>query len=163
MLVYFIVGYLVWLLVHMLRDREEGLHQRIDDLEATRSKLIEEEKLAAVGRLASAVAHEIRNPVAIISSALETSASPSFAPGEREEMRGSHGWKRSDWRNLPPIFSPTPSREACLFNSLMPRLWLATSSPSCNCRLFKRTYKLSPGCAIPVAFMEMRASCSRHS
>src|SRR5882757_1537837 len=85
-LVYFIVGCLVWLLVHMLRDREEQLRRRLDDLEATRGKLIEEEKLAAVGRLASAVAHEIRNPVAIISSALETSASPSFPPDEREEM-----------------------------------------------------------------------------
>jgi signal transduction histidine kinase len=85
-LVYFIVGCLVWLLVDMLRDREEQLRRRLDDLEATRGKLIEEEKLAAVGRLASAVAHEIRNPVAIISSALETSASPSFPPDEREEM-----------------------------------------------------------------------------
>jgi signal transduction histidine kinase len=85
-LVYFIVGCLVWLLVDMLRDREEQLRQQLDDLEATRGKLIEEEKLAAVGRLASAVAHEIRNPVAIISSALETSASPSFPADEREEM-----------------------------------------------------------------------------
>ncbi|WP_035356406.1 sensor histidine kinase [Edaphobacter aggregans] len=85
-LVYFIVGCLVWLLVHMLRDREEQLRQQLDDLEATRGKLIEEEKLAAIGRLASAVAHEIRNPVAIISSALETAASGSFASKEREEM-----------------------------------------------------------------------------
>jgi signal transduction histidine kinase len=85
-LVYFIVGCLVWLLVDMLRDREEQLRRQLDDLEATRGKLIEEEKLAAVGRLASAVAHEIRNPVAIISSALETSASPSFPPSEREDM-----------------------------------------------------------------------------
>jgi signal transduction histidine kinase len=85
-LVYFIVGCLVWLLVHMLHDREEQLRQQLDDLEATRSKLIEEEKLAAIGRLASAVAHEIRNPVAIISSALETAASASFASREREEM-----------------------------------------------------------------------------
>src|ERR1700680_4510395 len=85
-LVYFIVGCLVWLLVHMLRDREEQLRRQVNDLETTRGKLIEEEKLAAVGRLASAVAHEIRNPVAIISSALETSASPSFPPNEREEM-----------------------------------------------------------------------------
>jgi signal transduction histidine kinase len=84
--VYFIVGCLVWLLVHMLRDREEQLRQQLDDLEATRGKLIEEEKLAAIGRLASAVAHEIRNPVAIISSALETAASASFASKEREEM-----------------------------------------------------------------------------
>jgi signal transduction histidine kinase len=86
MLVYFIVGCLVWLLVHMLRDREEQLRQQLDDLQATRSKLIQEEKLAAIGRLASAVAHEIRNPVAIISSALETAASASFASKEREEM-----------------------------------------------------------------------------
>jgi signal transduction histidine kinase len=85
-LVYFIVGCLVWLLVRMLRDREEQLRQQLDDLEATRGKLIEEEKLAAIGRLASAVAHEIRNPVAIISSALETAASASFASKEREEM-----------------------------------------------------------------------------
>jgi two-component system, NtrC family, sensor histidine kinase HydH len=85
-LVYFLVGCLVWLLVYMLRDREEQLHQQLDDLEATRSKLIEEEKLAAIGRLASAVAHEIRNPVAIISSALEISASASFASKEWEEM-----------------------------------------------------------------------------
>jgi signal transduction histidine kinase len=85
-LVYFIVGCLVWLLVDMLRDREEQLRQQLDDLDATRNKLIEEEKLAAIGRLASAIAHEIRNPVAIISSALETSASASFASREREEM-----------------------------------------------------------------------------
>jgi signal transduction histidine kinase len=85
-LVFFIVGCLVWLLVHMLRDREEQLRQQLDDLETTRGKLIEEEKLAAIGRLASAVAHEIRNPVAIISSALETAASASFASKEREEM-----------------------------------------------------------------------------
>ena len=31
-LVYFIVGCLVWLLVHMLRDREEQLRQQLDDL-----------------------------------------------------------------------------------------------------------------------------------
>ncbi|QNI35794.1 sensor histidine kinase [Edaphobacter albus] len=85
-LVYFVVGCLVWLLVHMLRDREEQLHHQLDDLEAARGKLIEEEKLAAIGRLASAIAHEIRNPVAIISSALETAASQSFASQEREEM-----------------------------------------------------------------------------
>ncbi|WP_260706609.1 sensor histidine kinase [Edaphobacter flagellatus] len=85
-LVYFIVGCLVWLLVHMLRDREEQLRQKLGDLETTRSKLIEEEKLAAMGRLASAVAHEIRNPVAIIASSLEIAASKAFASDEREEM-----------------------------------------------------------------------------
>ena len=85
-LVCFIVGTLTWLLVDLLSGREEELQQKVNDLEATRSRLIEEEKLAAVGRLASAVAHEIRNPVAIISSALEASSSPSSSLAVRDEM-----------------------------------------------------------------------------
>ncbi len=85
-LVCFIVGTLIWWLVDLLSRREEDLQQKVRDLEATRSKLIEEEKLAAVGRLASSVAHEIRNPVAIISSALEVSSSPSSSLADRDEM-----------------------------------------------------------------------------
>lgn len=85
-LVYFIVGTLIWWLVDLVSNREEELQQRLDDLESTRSKLIEGEKLAAVGRLASAVAHEIRNPVAIISSALEASASAASSLVDRDEM-----------------------------------------------------------------------------
>lgn len=85
-LVCFIVGTLTWWLVDLLSGREEALEQKVNDLEETRSRLIEEEKLAAVGRLASSVAHEIRNPVAIISSALEASSSPSSSFADREEM-----------------------------------------------------------------------------
>jgi signal transduction histidine kinase len=85
-LVHFIIGGLVWWLVDLLSKREEELRERLRDLEITRSKLIEGEKLAAVGRLASAVAHEIRNPVAIISSALAASESEAFSAEDREEM-----------------------------------------------------------------------------
>jgi signal transduction histidine kinase len=85
-LVCFIVGTLTWWLVDLLSGREEALEQKVNDLEATRSRLIEEEKLAAVGRLASSVAHEIRNPVAIISSALEASSSPGSSSADRDEM-----------------------------------------------------------------------------
>jgi signal transduction histidine kinase len=85
-LVLFIIGSLVWWLVDLLSKREEELQEKLRDLDVTRSKLIEGEKLAAVGRLASAVAHEIRNPVAIISSALEASESEAFSAEDREEM-----------------------------------------------------------------------------
>jgi two-component system, NtrC family, sensor histidine kinase HydH len=85
-LAFFIVGSLVSVLMDRIRQRNQELAQHADDLEKTRSRLIEQEKLAAVGRLASSIAHEIRNPVAIISSALEASGSGSFAPLEREEM-----------------------------------------------------------------------------
>lgn len=85
-LVFFIVGSLVWLLMDRIRQRSRELGHRMDDLEQTRNRLVEEEKLAAVGRLASSIAHEIRNPVAIISSALEAAESIDFAQPERTEM-----------------------------------------------------------------------------
>lgn len=85
-LVFFIVGCLVWLLMNRIRQRTRELARHIEDLERSRTLLIEQEKLAAVGRLASSVAHEIRNPVAIISSALEAAGSDTFALTEREEM-----------------------------------------------------------------------------
>jgi two-component system, NtrC family, sensor histidine kinase HydH len=53
-------------------------------LEGAREKLLLEERLAAVGRLSSAIAHEIRNPVAMISSSLATAK--GLSGKEREEM-----------------------------------------------------------------------------
>ena len=85
-LVFFIVGTLVWFLLDLLGRRERELARHVEDLQETRSQLIEGEKLAAVGRLASSVAHEIRNPVAIISSAIEAAGSPAFSDEDREEM-----------------------------------------------------------------------------
>ena len=84
--VYFLMGLLVWLLVHQLKTNQSKLKHSLELLQATRERLIGEEKLAAVGRLASGVAHEIRNPVAMISSSLATAAYPGTEPGDREEM-----------------------------------------------------------------------------
>ena len=39
-----------------------------------------------VGRLSSAIAHEIRNPVAMISSSLATAIRPGKSDSERNEM-----------------------------------------------------------------------------
>ncbi len=85
-LLLFTVGSLVWILFDLLGRREGQLRDRLCELEVTRGKLVDEEKLAAIGRLASAVAHEIRNPVAIISSAIEAAASANLSLEEREDM-----------------------------------------------------------------------------
>jgi len=70
-LIFFVVGFVVWLLIGNLRKEETKLKESLSQLKETQTKLVAEEKLAAVGQLSSAIAHEIRNPVAMIASSLE--------------------------------------------------------------------------------------------
>jgi signal transduction histidine kinase len=84
--VYLLMGLLVWFLVDQLKANQSRLTNSLEQLRATRERLVSEEKLAAIGRLASGVAHEIRNPVAMISSSLATATYPETEEGEREEM-----------------------------------------------------------------------------
>ena len=84
--IYILMGLLVWFLVNQLKQNQLKLAKSLAVLQATRERLIREEKLAAVGRLASGVAHEIRNPVAMISSSLATALYPGAEESEREEM-----------------------------------------------------------------------------
>lgn len=84
--IYCVMGVLVWYLVHQLEIKQAKLYRNMMELEATRERLLAEERLAAVGRLASGVAHEIRNPVAMIASSLATAAESYTDPSEREEM-----------------------------------------------------------------------------
>ena len=85
-LIFIMVGVVVWLLVNNLHDREAQLRLNLRELEQTREQLLIEEKLAAVGRLSSAIAHEIRNPVAMIASSLATAQRPGLDEMERREM-----------------------------------------------------------------------------
>jgi signal transduction histidine kinase len=85
-LLFAIVGVLVWLLLADLRRKEDRLANNVLELEQAREQLLREEKLAAMGRLSSAIAHEIRNPVAMIASSIATAKELSGA--EREEMFG---------------------------------------------------------------------------
>jgi signal transduction histidine kinase len=85
-LLFAIVGVLVWLLLADLRRKETRLANNVLELEQAREQLLREEKLAAMGRLSSAIAHEIRNPVAMIASSIATAKELSGA--EREEMFG---------------------------------------------------------------------------
>ena len=84
--IYALMGILVWHLVNQLEDKEARLFRKVAELQSAREKLASEERLAAVGRLASGIAHEIRNPVAMITSSLSTAAYPNAEPEMREEM-----------------------------------------------------------------------------
>ena len=66
--------------------REAGrLRDSFAQLATARDRLVREEKLAAVGRLAGAVAHEVRNPVAMIVSALGLARDETLDPsGQRK-------------------------------------------------------------------------------
>lgn len=83
-LMFVIVGVVVWQLVRDLRQKEIRLANNVLELERTRERLLQEERLAAVGRLSSAIAHEIRNPVAMITSSIATAQQLSGT--ERDEM-----------------------------------------------------------------------------
>jgi two-component system, NtrC family, sensor histidine kinase HydH len=84
--IYTVMGMLVWLLVNNLRERESKFARNLEELERTRNQLLSEEKLAAIGRLSRALAHEIRNPVAMISSSLATAMRTGQDESERAEM-----------------------------------------------------------------------------
>ena len=85
-IIFSLMGLLVWYLVRQLKEQQMRLYENVAELNSTRERLIFEEKLAAVGRLASGIAHEIRNPVAMIASSLATAAYPAADAKEREEM-----------------------------------------------------------------------------
>lgn len=85
-LIFLVIGIVVWLLVGNLRAEEQKLQASLEQLKQMQEKLLAEEKLAAIGQLSSAVAHEIRNPVAMISSSLKMAERQSADSPVREEM-----------------------------------------------------------------------------
>lgn len=82
---YVVAAVVVSFLGGQLRSREEALARNLAALEQAQSQLVEREKLAAVGRLAGSLAHEVRNPVAMISSSFEL-ATASSDPTRQAEM-----------------------------------------------------------------------------
>jgi signal transduction histidine kinase len=53
-----------------LKERSTELRRSYDDLREAQSELARNEQLAAIGELAAVIAHEVRNPLAIISNAV---------------------------------------------------------------------------------------------
>jgi signal transduction histidine kinase len=69
-----LLGYLVGFVVEgRRRDRESAalIRGQVETIAATRARLAQSEKLAALGQLATAIAHEVRNPLAVIRSAAQ--------------------------------------------------------------------------------------------
>lgn len=85
-LIFALVGLLVWLLMRQIREHENNLARNLLELKQARARLLEEETLAAVGRLSSAIAHEIRNPVAMISSSLAMAKRGQLDSETNQEM-----------------------------------------------------------------------------
>jgi signal transduction histidine kinase len=52
-----------------LRSRSSELRRSYEDLRAAQEELVKKEQLAVVGELAAVIAHEVRNPLAIIANA----------------------------------------------------------------------------------------------
>jgi signal transduction histidine kinase len=67
-----------------LLSRQRKLLEASAALEAARARLVERERLAALGELAAVVAHEVRNPVAVIYNALGTLQRTPRSPSEAE-------------------------------------------------------------------------------
>ncbi len=84
-MIYLVVVLFVWFLVGQLRRHQTRLEQSLHELKQAQDRLVAGEKLAAVGRLASAIAHEIRNPVAMIASS-GTLARRAGSGDQRDEM-----------------------------------------------------------------------------
>jgi signal transduction histidine kinase len=54
--------------VGLVEERTAQLRQSLSELDAAQERLVQQERLAAIGQLASAVGHELRNPLGVLSN-----------------------------------------------------------------------------------------------
>jgi signal transduction histidine kinase len=69
-----------------LKRRSSELRQSYEELREAQRELTRKEQLAAVGELAAVIAHEVRNPLAIISNAVAGLRRRETAPQDRETL-----------------------------------------------------------------------------
>ena len=71
-----------------LAVRTEELARSYDHLRLTQEALVKKEQLAAVGELSAVIAHEVRNPLAIIKNAVSGLRRPELPPVDGETLLG---------------------------------------------------------------------------
>ncbi len=71
-----------------LKDRARDLSRAYAELRAAQDQLVRKEQLAAVGELSAVVAHEVRNPLAIISNAVATLRRSGIGDDDRSTLLG---------------------------------------------------------------------------
>ncbi len=69
-----------------LQTQTEALARSYAELRSTQERLVRNEQLAAVGELSAVIAHEVRNPLAIIKNALSGLRRKSLAPSDRTTL-----------------------------------------------------------------------------
>ncbi len=138
------IAVLTWYLASQLRSKQQRLTEHVEELERTRARLVREEKLAAVGRLSAAIAHEIRNPVAMISSSL--AVMDRTVGNERREMAEIAQKEASRLENLTNEFlAYARPREASLSPTPMKEL-LGYAAETCRARALEKDLRIAVDC-----------------
>lgn len=80
-------------MLHRIDDDRQKLRESVDSLEkanqqlcATQQKMVQTEKMAAIGRLAAGLAHEIGNPIGIVQGYLELLGQSGLSPEEQKQF-----------------------------------------------------------------------------
>jgi len=68
--VFLFVGYTSSVFSEMVRQKNRKLLERTKELEEIQEKLVQKERLAAMGEMAAGLAHEIRNPLSVIRNSI---------------------------------------------------------------------------------------------
>ena len=71
-----------------LRTRTRELRRSYEDLRAAQEELVKKEQLAVVGELAAVIAHEVRNPLAIIANAVSGLRKQGISRGDHDTLLG---------------------------------------------------------------------------